>query len=386
MRVSKYQAYPEYRHTGVEWLPEMPLGWSVTKLKYLIKSLESGVSVNAGDYPKSEGEVGVLKTSCVYTREFRSEENKTVFVEETIRVKCPVKADSIIISRMNTPDLVGAAAYVDRDYKDLYLPDRLWQTVYNNEDSQSSKYIHYFMYLRGFRDQISNYAEGASSSMQNIAKEDFLSINLLLPTRVEQEIIASFLDHETNKIDNLIEKQQHLIKLLKEKRQAVISHAITKGLNSDVPMCDSGVEWLGEVPKHWIVTKLGQLAFMQEGPGLRTWQFKRHGIRVICVTNITERGINFEKLEKFISEEEYLQSYKHFTVDRGDILLSSSGNSWGKVASYKNKEKTILNTSTIRLKELPHKPLALAYIKNFLLSEPCKEQLGVAMTGSCQRL
>jgi len=147
---------------------------------------------------------------------------------------------------------------------------------------------------------------------------------------------------------------------------------------------DSGVEWLGEVPPHWVVTKLGQLAFMQEGPGLRNWQFKDQGTRVICVTNITEQGIDFSKLEKFISNEEYASSYRHFTVKNGDILLSSSGNSWGKVAEYISDETVILNTSTIRLNQLEHKRLRLNYIQYFLASEACREQLGVAMTGSCQ--
>ena len=76
----------------------------------------------------------------------------------------------------------------------------------------------------------------------------------------EQQQIANFLDHETAKIDTLIEKQQQLISLLKEKRQAVISHAVTKGLNPDAPMKDSGVEWLGEVPEHWEVSRLFHLA------------------------------------------------------------------------------------------------------------------------------
>jgi restriction endonuclease S subunit len=73
----------------------------------------------------------------------------------------------------------------------------------------------------------------------------------LLSIRAEEQKIANFLDHETAKIDTLIAKQQELIKLLKEKRQAVISHAVTKGLNPNAPMRDSGVEWLGEVPAHW---------------------------------------------------------------------------------------------------------------------------------------
>ncbi|MDN3502113.1 MULTISPECIES: restriction endonuclease subunit S [Psychrobacter] len=330
--MAKYEQYEEYKPTGVIWIPEMPQGWQVTKLKYLIKNLESGVSVNAADYPKSEGEFGVLKTSCVYTREFRAEENKTVFEEELSRVKCPVRAGSIIISRMNTPDLVGAAVYVKEDYSNLYLPDRLWQTVYNDEETQSSKYLHYFMYLKGFRDQISNFAEGASSSMQSIAKEDFLSINILLPTRVEQEGIANFLDYETAQIDTLIEKQQTLIQLLKEKRQAVISHAVTKGLNPDVPMKDSGVEWLGEVPEHWTVSfvkyiVLGAKDSMVDGPfgsSVNTSEdYVDDGIPVIRTVNITNNGFSSDNL-KFMRQQKFEQLKRH-SVKPGDVLFSKVG-------------------------------------------------------------
>lgn len=147
---------------------------------------------------------------------------------------------------------------------------------------------------------------------------------------------------------------------------------------------NSDIEWLGEVPEHWDVGKFGRLAFMQEGPGLRNWQFKDEGVRVICVTNITAQGIDFSLLEKFISTEEYQSSYRHFTVVAGDLLLSSSGNSWGKVARYIGDKEVILNTSTIRVNELTHRPLALDYIELFLQSDCCREQLGVAMTGSCQ--
>lgn len=207
---------------------------------------------------------------------------------------------------------------------------------------------------------------------------------MLLPHKDEQKKVINFLDHETAKIDTLIIKQEKLIELLKEKRQAVISHAVTKGLNPNAPMKDSGVEWLGEVPEHWGVSKFGNLAFMQEGPGLRTWQFTEKGVRVICVTNITEDGINFSKLEKYISSDEYTQSYRHFTVNKGDLLLSSSGNSWGKVAEYSSSKKVILNTSTIRINESSDGKLNRIFMRHFLRSDACREQLGQMMTGSCQ--
>jgi type I restriction enzyme S subunit len=219
---------------------------------------------------------------------------------------------------------------------------------------------------------------------KSINYQQFGAIPIPLPTLPEQQTIATFLDRETAKIDALVAEQENLIALLKEKRQAVISHAVTKGLDPTVPMKDSGIEWLGEVPDGWLVTKFGRVAFMQEGPGLRNWQFVEDGIRVICVTNITENGIDFSRLEKFISPEEYVSSYQHFTVENGDILLSSSGNSWGKVAVYDFDEAVILNTSTIRLNQLPDKQLDREYIKLLLQSLLAREQLSLAMTGSCQ--
>lgn len=215
------------KDSGVEWLGEVPAHWAVKKLKHVILSLESGVSVNASDVPAQDFEYGVLKTSCVYTRSFRAEENKTVLLEEVQRLKCPVRKGAIIISRMNTPELVGASALVLEDAHNLFLPDRLWQTVFTKNSEHNSKYISYFMMIEGFRKQISLSAEGASSSMQNIAKEDYLSINIVLPNAIEQESIANYIDQKITKIDNLIEKQFRQIELMQERRTALISAAVT---------------------------------------------------------------------------------------------------------------------------------------------------------------
>lgn len=219
---------------------------------------------------------------------------------------------------------------------------------------------------------------------QTLGAEDLLSLQIVVPAVSEQHAICAFLDRETAKIDALIAEQESLIELLREKRQAVISHAVTKGLRPDVPMKSSGVEWLGEVPQAWTVSKLGRVIFLQEGPGLRNWQFTDEGTRVICVTNITDQGIDFSRLAKFISIDEYRSSYQHFTVHAGDVLLSSSGNSWGKVAVYEGEEAVILNTSTIRLNSGDDTKVIRDYIVLLLQSDAVREQLSLAMTGSCQ--
>ena len=146
---------------------------------------------------------------------------------------------------------------------------------------------------------------------------------------------------------------------------------------------DSGIEWIGDIPSNWVSTKLNRYVFFQEGPGLRTFQFTDEGTKVICVTNITEKGIDFT-YKKFISTEEYLEKYQHFTVEKGDLLLSSSGNSWGKVCEYKDDEKVMLNTSTIRLNTLDKNRFYNNLIKHILKSELVRKQLEILMTGSCQ--
>ncbi|MCS6027763.1 restriction endonuclease subunit S [Klebsiella quasipneumoniae subsp. quasipneumoniae] len=118
------------------------------------------------------------------------------------------------------------------------------------------KFAHHLLRSYPFQEEFYRYGKGIVADLWSTNSSEMK--NILIPELADDEsnAIACFLDHETAKIDNLIEKQQLLIELLKEKRQAVISHAVTKGLNPDVPMIDSGVEWLGEIPQHWGVTRL----------------------------------------------------------------------------------------------------------------------------------
>lgn len=215
------------KDSGIEWLGQVPEHWKVMRLKHLIKSLESGCSVNAADVPAKEDELGVLKTSCVYTRRFRASENKTVVMEDFSRVKCPVRKGSIIISRMNTPELVGASALVDVEASNLFLPDRLWQTIFNDQFEVNPEFLAHFMTVEGFRNQISLSAEGASSSMQNIAKEDYLAINVLLPLLEEQIEIIGYIKESEDRFLRLEAEAMNAIQLMQERRTALISAAVT---------------------------------------------------------------------------------------------------------------------------------------------------------------
>lgn len=124
--------------------------------------------------------------------------------------------------------------------------------------------------------------------------DEFKKIELLLPNKEEQKKIITFLDHETAKIDALIEKQQRLIELLKEKRQAVISHAVTKGLNPNAPMKDSGVEWLGEVPAHWDIKRLKNTASIIDCRNKTPEYFDDGEYFVVRTTNVKNQSLNMD--------------------------------------------------------------------------------------------
>jgi type I restriction enzyme, S subunit len=147
---------------------------------------------------------------------------------------------------------------------------------------------------------------------------------------------------------------------------------------------NSGIEWIGEIPEHWITNKFGRISFFQEGPGLRQWQFADDGIKVICVTNIVPPKIDFSNYSKHISIDEYQSTYKHFTVNKGDILIASSGASWGKVSEYLDDETVILNTSTIRINANSQEIVKKEFIKWLIQCAYISEHLTLLLTGSCQ--
>lgn len=212
------------RPSGIEWLGDVPAHWEVKPVKRLIGKIESGTSVNASDEPAEEGTLGVLKTSCVYTGTFDPTENKTVVAEDVHRVSCPLKAGTLIVSRMNTPELIGAAGLVPSAPGNLYLPDRLWQVSFSSADLA---FIHFWTLSNLYRGQVQAACTGSSSSMKNLGQDQFGGFVLAVPPLGEQVAIVAFLDGETAQFSALTAEAQRAIGLLQERRTALISAAVT---------------------------------------------------------------------------------------------------------------------------------------------------------------
>lgn len=168
-------------NSGSDWLGEVPGHWKLTPLKYVMPQLESGVSVNATDRPAAPESIGVLKTSCVYGNNFQPEENKEVLAEEYARVACAVSANSLIISRMNTPELVGNCGFVANEYNNLFLPDRLWIARFASDAKILPHYMWYLLISKPLKTTMSLLATGTSGSMKNLSQRDFMNIMVCDP-------------------------------------------------------------------------------------------------------------------------------------------------------------------------------------------------------------
>lgn len=177
--------------------PHIPIEpeWPMVALSEIIDRLESGVSVNSENRQMGPGEQGILKTSCVTLGVFDPTEHKAILPEEIDRAKCSPRRDSIIISRMNTEALVGASAYVADDHPNLFLPDRLWQTVISRQDVLT-RFVFEIIASESYRAKISSVCGGTSGSMKNIAKPALLGIQIPLPPLDAQQTIVAEIEIE----------------------------------------------------------------------------------------------------------------------------------------------------------------------------------------------
>lgn len=163
-------------------LGRIPVEWEVVPFSHFVEKLESGVSVNADDQPCGSGQVGVLKTSAMYAGKFFPDQNKTVIHEDLQRVRVSPLKNTILISRMNTPNLVGESGFVEEDHPNLYLPDRIWMTKFRSGKEFSSRWMSFVLTSKPVRAFISLNATGTSGSMKNLPQKSLMGMLIATPT------------------------------------------------------------------------------------------------------------------------------------------------------------------------------------------------------------
>lgn len=336
--MAKYQTYAEYKDSGVEWLENVPREWDIIKIKHL-STVKRGASPRPIDDPKyfdDNGEYAWVRIADVSASDMYLLNTTQTMSDLGSSLSVKLEPNQLFLSIAGTvgkPCINKIKACIHDGF--VYFP----------ELKIPNKYLFYV-----FAGEQAYKGLGKMGTQLNLNTDTVGDIKVALP-KSQSDIykIIEFLDHETTKIDHLIKKQQQLIELLKEKRQAVISHAVTKGLDPNVPMKDSGVEWLGEVPEHWKVTRFkflcDNIVAGPFGSSITKDMYVNQGFKVYGQEQVIPN--NFEIGDYYISEKNY-KELARYAVDPGDILISCVG-TFGKIAVFpSNGEKGIINPRLIK--------------------------------------
>ena len=312
-----FPRYEAYRDSGVEWLSEVPLHWNVRRLKYLARVFPSNVD------KKSYDDQLPVKL-CNYTDVYYNDQitSNLEFMAATASAeeieKFALKAgDTIITKDSETADDIAVAAYVPQDLPGVVCGYHL--SMVRPRSDASGAFIKRFFDSAFAKASFEVRANGLTRV--GLGQYAVDNVDVPAPPLPEQVAIASFLDRETGKIDALVEEQRRLIELLKEKRQAVISHAVTKGLDPTAPMKDSGVEWLGEVPAHWEVMPMKRIATVLPGFAFSSAGFSTNEehVRLLRGVNVAVGGTRWD--ETVFWERQGDDGLDAFELDPGDVVL-----------------------------------------------------------------
>lgn len=303
-----YPRYPAYKDSGIEWLGELPAHWNIRRLKYLSDYISRG---DSPDYVDESG-IRVLNQACIQDEGLALDKVRYTAERSIDSFKGKLKPSDVLINSTGTGTLGRVGIFDVADPGNIIVDSHV-TIVRTAADLFAPKYLYYFLKTR--QDWIMSYASDGATNQIELNREKLRRIVLSLPPLAEQRTIAAFLDRETAGIDSLIEKEQQLIALLQEKRQAIISHTVTRGVrDDDVVLKDSGVEWLGMVPEHWEVYRNRRL--FQEIIDLSE-QGDEELLTVSHLTGVTPRS---EKNINMIMAET-LEGYKR--CQAGDTVINT---------------------------------------------------------------
>ena len=316
-----FPRYPAYKPSGVEWLREVPEHWDVDRMKWAIEQPKNGIWGNEECGDKND-------VPCVRVADFDRQKLRVLLDEPTIRNVTYKERDGrvlekndLLIEKSGGGELqpVGCVVLYEDNEPAICSNFIAKASVRHGMSASYWRYLHSSAYTA----RINTRSIKQTSGIQNLDQSQYLNESTCYPPHHEQVAIATFLDRETAKIDALIAEQQRLIELLQEKRQAVISHAVTKGLNPDAPMKDSGVEWLGDVPGHWELVQLKRLSrpgssitygIVQAGPHIED------GIPYIRTSDMAGETLSIETCQR--TSHEIDKSYARSKVNTGDLVVA----------------------------------------------------------------
>jgi type I restriction enzyme S subunit len=309
--------YDSYKDSGIEWIGEIPNHWNISRYRYFYFS-NMGVTLLKEDV-KEDGIYPVYSATETDVL-FGYVDEASVILNE---------GDIVIPARGNS---IG-------HIKVVTSPSTSTQTtIYSKKISQNieTNFVKYF--LQGLREHLFQFDRTA---IPQITVNQVKNNPLVIPPPEEQIAIAHYLDRKTAEIDELIADKKRLLELYEEEKNAIINQAVTKGINPDVPMKDSGIEWLGEIPEHWDTVNFNHYVFLRHGYQFRNFDFTSTGIKVIKITQLKASGELEVNDVSYISEDR-LDEFRDILIVEGDILMALTGGTIGKIIRAPKIEEPLL--------------------------------------------
>jgi type I restriction enzyme S subunit len=323
-----FRSYPEIKYSNTEWLGSIPSHWNLKRLGFFFN--ERREKVNDRDFPPlSVTKHGVVPQLETAAKSDDSDNRKKVCV-----------GDFVINSRSDRKGSSGVST--------LTGSVSLINTVLVASENMNSRFVHHLFRSSGFQDEFYRFGKGIVADLWSTNFSEMKNILIAIPPFNEQTQIANFLDSEVNKIDAMIAEQEKLILLLKEKCKAIISHAVIKGTNLAVSLKDSEVNWMGEIPTHWRISRICYEAWVRARlgwKGLKAEEYVDDGYIFLATPNIKDSEIDFIHVN-YINRERYEES-PEIMLAEGDILLTKDGSTLGTVNLVRKLPKPATVNSSI---------------------------------------
>ena len=363
----EFKQYPSYKPSGVEWLGDVPEHWQIVRTKDIFNHRKE-------EALEDDEIVTAFRDGQVTLRKNRRTDGFTNSIKE--HGYQHINSGDLVIHEMDA--FAGAIGVSDSSGKSTPV----YSVCYaKNENINHHFYSHFFrtMAKTGF---INSLAKGIRVRSTEFRWNESRNVYLVEPPKSDQQKIVAFLDTETTRIDNLIAKQEKLIELLEEQRKSIISHAVTKGLNPNAPMKDSGVEWLGDVPEHWEVTFIKYITkkiSSGKTPLGGAEVYTDEGVIFLRSQNIYNDGLHLDDVS-FIPHEIHA-SMKSSAVKKNDVLLNITGGSIGRTClvdceigeANVNQHVCIIRTS---------KDKYAKWLSVFMKSNSAQSQIFYSQTGA----